>query len=65
MGKSGRYRKRRRPLTPKQARKLAGREREVGLRREDRTDSTTNLPFPVEKFGPNGSSRNRPEGRKS
>jgi hypothetical protein len=49
VGKSGRIRKRRRPLNRKQAKQLSRREREVGLRPDDRRDRTVDLPTPLEK----------------
>jgi hypothetical protein len=49
VGKSGRIRKRHRPLTRQQAKQLSRREREVGLRPEDRRDRTVDLPTPLEK----------------
>lgn len=44
VGKSGRIRRRHRPLNSKQAKQLSRREREVGLRPEDRRDRTVDLP---------------------
>lgn len=60
MGKSGRIRKRRRPLGRSQAERLSRREREAGLRPEDRHDRTAELPTPLRK----AASEQRPRKRK-
>lgn len=62
MGKSGRYRKRRRPLDQRQAKRLSQREREVGLRPENRRDRTVDLPTPIERARSDQSIHSRKQG---
>lgn len=49
MGRAGGFRRRRRPLTRRRVARPSQREREVGLRPEDRRDQTTELPTPRKK----------------
>lgn len=44
MGKSGRYRRRRRPLTTREAKRLSQREKKIGLNEADRLDHTGAAP---------------------
>jgi len=65
MGKSGRYRKRRRPPSRQQAKRLSQREREAGLKTEDRRDYTVDLPTPLMQARRKQQLDNRKKGAKS